>query len=133
MEKVRCGLAYVLGLIGWFAGVVIGVIWNLLYGLYQETDFIDITVVLAENILPAIISVYLADYIFTKIFPDVVTKKINTIIFYVILFLNYGYILCSTFLTANYTNIIYVLTGVIYLIILISKLLKENEEKQIIK
>ena len=89
MLKLKYVLAYILGIFGWFGGIVVGIIWSLLYGGYQEIDVIDIPTVLMENITPAIVSVFLGNYIFIKIFPDTSSKKINTIIFYVILFLNY--------------------------------------------
>lgn len=129
MIKLKYVLAYILGLLGWFGGVIIGVVWSLLYGGYQESNVIDIPTVLMENITPAIVSVFLGNYIFTKIFPDTSSKKINTIIFYVILFLNYGIILSESINTSNYTNIIYILTGVICLIYLIYQLLNDNQEK----
>ena len=124
MEKARYVLAYMLGILGWFAGIMIGVIWSLLYGGYQESNLIDITVVLMENITPALVSIYLSDYIFNKIFPDNKYKITNRIIFYSILFMNYGYMVCDTILIANYTNIIYIATGIIYLIYLTIRLLK---------
>lgn len=129
MLKLKYVLAYILGILGWFGGIVVGVIWSLLYGGYQETNVIDIPTVLMENITPAIISVFLGNYIFLKIFPDTSSKKINTIIFYVILFLNYGIILSESITNSNYTNIIYVLTGVICLIYLIYQLLNDNKEQ----
>ena len=126
MEKLKCILAYVLGLAGWLVGIVIGIVWNLLYGGYQESNVIDLPMLLAENITPALVSVFLSDYIFKKIFPEINSKRINTIVFYSILFLNYGYILYDTIYTKNYTNLIYVATGVIYLIYLIYKLIKDE-------
>lgn len=129
MLKLKYVLAYILGILGWFGGIVVGVIWSLLYGGYQETNVIDIPTVLMENITPAIISVFLGNYIFLKIFPDTSSKKINTIIFYVILFLNYGIILSESITNSNYTNIIYVLTGVICLIYLIYQLLNDKKEQ----
>ena len=129
MLKLKYVLAYILGILGWFGGIVVGVIWSLLYGGYQETNVIDIPTVLMENITPAIISVFLVFYIFLNIFPDTSSKKINTIIFYVILFLNYGIILSESITNSNYTNIIYVLTGVICLIYLIYQLLNDNKEQ----
>ena len=129
MLKLKYVLAYILGILGWFGGIVVGVIWSLLYGGYQETNVIDIPTVLMENITPSIISVFLGNYIFLKIFPDTSSKKINTIIFYVILFLNYGIILSESITNSNYANIIYVLTGVICLIYLIYQLLNDNKEQ----
>ena len=129
MLKLKYVLAYILGILGWFGGIVMGVIWSLLYGGYQKTNVIDIPTVLMENITPAIISVFLGNYIFLKILPDTSSKKINTIIFYVILFLNYGIILSESITNSNYTNIIYVLTGVICLIYLIYQLLNDNKEQ----
>ena len=126
MKKLKCILAYVLGLAGWLVGIVIGIVWNLLYGGYQESNVIDLPMLLAENITPALVSVFLSDYIFKKIFPEINSKRINTIVFYSILFLNYGYILYDTIYTKNYTNLIYVATGVIYLIYLIYKLIKDE-------
>lgn len=128
MEKIKYILAYVLGILGWFLGIVIGVIWALLYGGYKETNIIDIPTLLMENITPAIVSIYLGNYIFNKIFPNDKNKTINVAIFYVILFLNYGYILCDAITTTNYTNIIYVITGVIYLIYLMMKILKQDNK-----
>lgn len=128
MEKIKYILAYVLGILGWLLGIVIGVIWALLYGGYKETNIIDIPTLLMENITPAIVSIYLGNYIFNKIFPNDKNKTINVAIFYVILFLNYGYILCDAITTTNYTNIIYVITGVIYLIYLMMKILKQDNK-----
>lgn len=128
MKKTKYILAYALGILGWFLGIIIGVIWALLYGGYKETNIIDIPTLLMENITPAIVSIYMGNYIFNKTFPKDKNKTLNFIIFYVILFLNYGYILCDIVITANYTNIIYVITGVIYLIFLIIRLLKENNK-----
>ena len=127
MNTLKCILAYVLGIVGWLLGIIIGIIWNLLYGGYQDSNTIDIAMVLAENITPALVSVFLSDYIFQKIFPEIDSKKINIIIFYVILFLNYGYLIYDSIATSNYINLIYVATGVIALIYLINKLLKENK------
>lgn len=128
MKKIKYILAYVLGILGWFLGIVTGVIWALLYGGYKETNIIDIPTLLMENITPAIVSIYLGNYIFNKIFPNDKNKTINVAIFYVILFLNYGYILCDAITTTNYTNIIYVITGVIYLIYLMMKILKQDNK-----
>lgn len=128
MKKIKYILAYVLGILGWFLGIVTGVIWALLYGGYKETNIIDIPTLLMENITPAIVSIYLGNYIFNKIFPNDKNKTINVAIFYVVLFLNYGYILCDAITTTNYTNIIYVITGVIYLIYLMMKILKQDNK-----
>lgn len=124
MIKVKCALAYILGIIGWLAGIVIGVVWQMLYGGYQDSNTIDVAMVLADNIAPAIVSVFLADYIFQIIFPEISSKKLNIIIFYIILFLNYGYLIYDSIATSHYTNFIYIATGVISLIYLINKLLK---------
>lgn len=129
MLKLKYVLAYILGIFGWFGGIVVGIIWSLLYGGYQEIDVIDIPTVLMENITPAIVSVFLGNYIFIKIFPDTSSKKINTIIFYVILFLNYGVILSENIANSNYTNIIYVLTGIVCLAYLIYQLLNNPTEQ----
>ena len=129
MKKIKYILAYVLGILGWFLGIVTGVIWALLYGGYKETNIIDIPTLLMENITPAIVSIYLGNYIFNKIFPSDKNKTINVAIFYVVLFLNYGYILCDAITTTNYTNIIYVITGVIYLIYLMMKKLKHDNKE----
>lgn len=131
MKKIRCVIAYILGLLGWFVGVVIGIIWALLYGGYQETNIIDLPTLLMENITPALVSVFLGNYLFTKFFPDCNYKTTNIIIFYVILFLNYGYILSDSIFNKNYSNIIYVATGVISLIYLLTKLYKTNKNEDI--
>ena len=130
MQKLKCISAYVLGVLAWFTGIIIGIVWNMLYGAYQESNTIDITMLLAENITPALISVFFADYTFNKIFPDIKSKTINTIIFYIVLFLNYGIIICYTCIKHNYTNLIYVATGILSLIYLIYKLLNKQEKNK---
>lgn len=130
--KIRYILAYILGILGWLIGVSIGIIYALLYGGYQETKVIDLPTIIMENITPAIVSISLSNYLFTNMFPNNNYKNINTIIFYVILFLNYGSILFEAITTAKYGNIIYTITGVIYLIVLISNILKSinNDSKE---
>lgn len=128
LNPIKCVFAYILGIIGWLIGVIIGVVYSILYGGYQDTQTIDISVILMENIIPALISVNLSNYIFNKIFPETSYKNINVIIFYIILFLNYGIVLYKNLYIHNYSSIIYVLTGIITLIYFINKLLNSNKK-----
>ncbi|MBE6156959.1 MAG: hypothetical protein E7161_04385 [Firmicutes bacterium] len=112
MRKV---LAYFIAIIGWLGGIFLGTIWALLYGGYQQNNVIDLPTLIMENILPAIVSVYLSNYLFEKIYPtndinfDLHKKIIN-----ILLIINYSFILCETIYFKNYSNIIYVITGIIY-------------------
>lgn len=131
MEKLRYVLAYILGILGWFVGLILGTIWALLYGGYQESNVIDLPTLLMEKITPAMVSVFLSDYIFRKIFPENKYRTTNLIIFYALLFLNYGWILSEAFYMKNYSNIIYVIAGVIYVICLMAKLMKPQDVKNV--
>lgn len=108
-------LAYLSAIAGWFIGIIIGVIWAFLYGGYADTNVIDFPTLIMENILPAIVSVYLSNYFFTKCFPkgdttfDFHKKVIN-----ILLIINYSFIFYEAILYSNYSNIIYVITGTIY-------------------
>lgn len=126
--SIRCILAYILGIIGWLFGLIFGTIYVLLYGGYQNTNIIDIPTILMENIVPALISVNLSNYLFTKIFPESSYKTINCMIFYIILFINYGIILYDSIYLHNYINLLYVATGIVTLIYFINKLLNSNKD-----
>lgn len=129
MIKLRYILAYILGILAWILGIAIGAIWSFLYGGYQDSNVIDIPTILMENVTPALVSVFLGNYVFLKILPNTDSRKINIIIFYSILFLNYGVILSETIIYSNHTNLIYILTGVVSLIYLIYRLNNDDNKK----
>lgn len=112
MKKI---LAYISAIAGWFIGVIVGVTWAFLYGGYTDTNVIDLPTLIMENILPAIVGVYLSNYFFSKVFP----KEDSTITFHkkiinILLIINYSFIFYEAILNNNYSNIIYVITGFIY-------------------
>lgn len=127
---IKCVLAYLLGIVGWLIGLILGTVYVFLYGGYQDTNIIDIPTILMENIFPALISVNLSNYLFTKLFPELSYKNINCIIFYIILIINYGIILYDSIYSHNYANLLYVGTGIITLIYFINKLLNSNKNEQ---
>lgn len=108
-------LAYVFAIIGWLIGVIIGVVWALLYGGYRETNIIDLPTLLMENILPAIVSVYLSNHFFQNFFPkNDTTFEFHKKVVNILLIINYSFILYESLIYSNYSNIIYVITGLIY-------------------
>ncbi len=124
MKKI---FAYIFGIVGWLIGLIIGIIITLLYGKFQDPDYIDITYFLTELIIPAIISVFASNFLFQYFIDDKdISYKIHKTIINIILIIIFSFILYNSLLNKKYSNIVYVLTGYICSIYFI--LSKKNEE-----
>ena len=127
--KWKIFLSYILSIIFWVIGVILGTFWGEIYNEPTE-HYIDVIGVLSETLTPAILSVILANYIIDKFLKNYEKKNTHKLIINGLLICIFVYVLAQTLLiTKMYENIIYVIAGIISCIIFINITIKKIKEE----
>lgn len=127
--KWKIFLSYILSIIFWVIGVILGTFWGRIYNESTE-HYIDVIGVLSETLTPAILSVILANYIIDKFLKNYEKKNTHKLIINGLLICIFVYVLAQTLLiTKMYENIIYVIAGIISCIIFINITIKKIKEE----
>lgn len=115
MNKGKTICAFLLAILGWVGGVAIGVVWAYLEngGEAIQGNYIDIEALIIQEILPALVSVFLSNWILRRLLPDSENRKNYILIFNIATIFAYGGVFFADLSLSKYGNLLYSIIGVI--------------------
>ncbi|NLE04222.1 MAG: hypothetical protein GX638_05390 [Crenarchaeota archaeon] len=128
MIIVRTILANILSIIVFAVGIVIGIAWVWVLNGPIDPYLIDLPLLLAYKITPALLAVFLSRLVFKKISIKNEFYFTNLIILYVLMLIFFATTISSNLHNGYYSNFIYTLTGIVSVIAFMLHDIKFNNE-----